>query len=272
MPAIVYNGALGPAFGTLVNDYNHAFLLFVRVTVGDGVKIRVADNVVARLLTVIGGLNGDPAWVQQQAADVNGVQYLINSRQILGNLQHLRTELDRLRTIEPGLNAQYATIDQIYHNYEQQTVLAENTLNRTFGNKVLRAIEITAAVGLAVGLIAVGVGAIAWLGGYLAGGAACTCTCAATGATGTATTVGAGTLTATTVGTATVVGAGTVTGTTVGTATAVGTAAKTMSIGAGLVKFGITTSVVSLPTTIVSGKCAEMPNILRQVVPPPTPQ
>jgi len=169
------NGNTDQQFITQITEYNHAIRLLQKENISNDVKCKVISNVYNRFCSIYNSLlENDNNWINCVAKDNKDTKYKLNMRQLLANLIILKQQADALNLNNDMSN----NVAQMYDNVERQIILEENNLNRTYANKVLRALEVGALVTTLLGCVATGVGLIAYGVGYFT----CACEVAAGGA------------------------------------------------------------------------------------------
>lgn len=162
-----------------IEEFNHAIRLIQNPAIRNAVKLRLVDNVFARYLSVYQIFRDhDSRWLNQTSEDQRGNKYLGNQRQALANLFILNEKVDELLEGNPGLYDLSSRVREQHRLLEKSIILSENSLNRTYTNKVLQAIEVGALVATFLGVMVTGAGALIYGIGYFT----CSCAAAAVGA------------------------------------------------------------------------------------------
>ncbi|MCD8525363.1 MAG: hypothetical protein LRY67_06520 [Gammaproteobacteria bacterium] len=160
---LTYNGALNTdaQFMAQVNEYNHAFSIFIKQETRARVKRKVAENVVHRLTTIDTRLmTDDPAWLDIPVQAISGTnrnyQALLHRRILLGNFREVQRILIEINVTQDLLNM----IERSITLHERIIINRENGLNMNFGSAILETVELIAAGGVILGMVTMGVGFI----------------------------------------------------------------------------------------------------------------
>ncbi|MBP9764394.1 MAG: hypothetical protein KBD03_03645 [Gammaproteobacteria bacterium] len=183
-----YNGSLSTnaQFIAEVNEYNKAFSIFTKQQTRTAIKIKVADNVVHRLMAINKRLREeDENWLNksEKANSSKSTNYhaLLNRRILLANFEEIKRILEEI-----GASQDLLEITNKNIKLQKDIIInRENDINRSFGNRALEIIEVAAFAGLLIGGLAMGVGGTGMLlryAGFFAS-QACVTTTAATAAT-----------------------------------------------------------------------------------------